>query len=139
MIKQRNFIVMLLLTLITCGIYGIVFWYSYSEDMNKVCNGDGKETKNYIIVILLSIVTCGIYSYIWYYGVGNRLQENAPRYGLRFSENGSTVLLWMLLGYLLCGLGTFYGLYILVKNMNAIADRYNQQFYGGQNQQFQQY
>jgi hypothetical protein len=93
--------------------------------MNKVCYGDGKETKNFLIVILLSIITCGIYTWIWYYGVGNRLAENAPRYGQRFNEDGTTVLLWMLLGSLLCGLGTFYAQYIMVKNMNSLADSFN--------------
>ena len=136
MIKQRSLLTMLLLSFITCGIYGIIFWYSYSDDMNKVCNGDGKQTQNYLIVILLSIVTCGIYYWIWMYGVGNRLQENAPRYGMTFSENGSTVLLWMIFVSFLCFIGSFYAMYILIKNMNFLADRYNQQFYGGQYQQY---
>lgn len=128
MIKQRNFIVMILLSFITFGIYGIIFWYSYSDDMNKVCNGDGKETTNFLIVILLSIITCGIYYWIWVYKLGNRLNENAPRYGLRFNEDGTTILLWMLLGSLLCGLGTLYAQYLLVRNMNSIAECYNRNF-----------
>ena len=129
MIKHRDFIIMVLLTFITCGIYGIIFWYSYSDDMNKVCNGDGKETKNFLIVILLSIITCGIYYWIWVYNLGNRLSENAPRYGLRFNEDGTTILLWMLLGSLLCGLGTLYAQYLLIRNMNSIADSYNNHSY----------
>lgn len=128
MIKHRDFLVMVLLTIITFGIYGIIFWYSYSDDMNKVCSGDGKETKNYLIVILLSIITCGIYYWIWVYHLGNRLRENAPRYGLTFNEDGTTILLWMLLGSLLCGLGTLYAQYLLVRNMNSIADSYNSNF-----------
>jgi hypothetical protein len=111
----------------------------FAEDMNTVCNGDGKQTQNFIVVILLSIVTCGIYWYIWCYGVGNRLQETAPRYGLSFNENGTTILLWMLLGYLLCGFGTLYAYYLLIKNMNAVADHYNQQYYGGGGYQQQNY
>lgn len=127
MIKRRSLLTFILLSIITCGIYSIIFWYNYADDMNTVCNGDGKETKNYILVILLSIITCGIYYYIWLYGVGNRMQENAPRYGLNFQENGTTILLWFLIGSLLCGIGAFYAIYILIKNMNDIADRYNQQ------------
>lgn len=128
MIKHRDYLIMVLLTFITCGIYGIFFWYSYSEDMNKVCNGDGKETKNFLIVILLSIITCGIYYWIWVYNLGNRLSENAPRYGHKFNEDGTTILLWMLLGSLLCGLGTLYAQYLLVRNMNSIAASYNNNF-----------
>lgn len=140
MIKQRNYLVMVLLSIITCGIYGIIFWYQYTEDLNTVCNGDGKETQNYIIVILLNFITCGIYGLIWMYGIGNRLQENAPRYGHNFNENGTTVLLWYILGAFLCFIGYFYAQYILVKNMNALADRYNQYYYGGgyQQQNYQQ-
>ena len=81
MIQRRSFLTYILLSIITCGIYSIFFWYSYSDDMNKVCNGDGKETQNYLIVFLLSLVTCGIYYYIWVYGVGNRyVIINSTRY-----------------------------------------------------------
>jgi hypothetical protein len=131
MIKQRNFVAFILLSIITCGIYGIVFWYNYSDDMNIICNGDGKETKNYIIVILLSLITCGIYYWIWIYGVGNRLNENAPRYGINFSENGTTILLWMLVGSLVFGIGAIIAQYLLVRNMNELANRYNHQYYDG--------
>lgn len=131
MIKQRSLLAYILLNIITCGIYGIIFWYFYADDMNKVCYGDGKETQNYIIVILLSLVTCGIYSFIWFYGVGNRLSENGPRYGVTFSENGSTVLLWLIFGALICFIGPFIAASILINNMNTLADRYNQQNYGG--------
>ena len=131
MISQRNFVVMILLSIITCGIYGIIFWYIYSDDMNTIGNGDGKVTQNFIIVILLSIITCGIYYWFWLYNLGNRLSENAPRYGTNFTENGTTILLWMIFGSLICGIGSFVAQYILVKNMNILADQYNQRYYGG--------
>lgn len=75
--------------------------------------------------ILLSIVTCGFYSYWWYYKIGNRMQANAPRYGLQFQENGTTILLWMIFGVLLCGIGPFVAMHILIKNVNALAAAYN--------------
>mgnify|MGYP000943440609 CR=1 FL=1 len=125
MIKRRSFITLILLSIITCGIYGIFFWYSYTDDLNTVCNGDGKQTRNYLITILLSIITCGIYYWIWLYGVGNRLYANAPRYRCRFTEDGTTILLWMIIGSLLCGFGTLYAQYILVRNMNSLAEQYN--------------
>jgi hypothetical protein len=131
MIKRRSLLTLVLLSIITCGIYGIIFWYNYSDDMNKVCNGDGKQTQNYIIVILLGFITCGIYPIIWFYGIGNRLQENAPRYGVNFTENGTTILMWEIFGSLICGIGPFIAMYILIKNMNILADRYNQYYYGG--------
>lgn len=125
MIKQRSLVAYILLSIITCGIYSIFFWYSYTEDINKVCAGDGNESPNYIVVILLSIITCGIYSYYWYYKQGNRLQAVAPKFNLSFQENGTTVLLWFIFGAMLCGIGPFIAINILLKNMNSIANVYN--------------
>lgn len=126
MIRQRSLLNYVLLSIITCGIYSIYFWYTYADDMNILCQGDGEETTNYIIVVLLSMVTFGIYGIYWYYKLGNRLQTNAPRYSMAFQENGTTVLLWQLLGSLLCGVGYFIAVHILIKNINALADAYNQ-------------
>ena len=67
-----------------------------------------------------------IYAWIWYYNLGNRLSENAPKYGLNFSENGTTVLMWMIFGSFLCGIGPFIAMNILITNMNALAHAYNE-------------
>lgn len=123
--EDRSLLMYILLTIVTCGIYSYYFIYKLAEDTNTVCNGDGKSTAGLIQFILLSIVTCGIYTWIWYYNLGNRLAENAPRYGLNFQENGTTVLLWMLFGSLLCGIGAFVAWNIIIKNMNALAHAYN--------------
>jgi len=97
----------------------------YTEDINTVCEGDGNPSPNYIIVILLSVITCGIYTYVWFYKQGNRLQAIAPKYNLSIQENGTSILLWMLFGAVLCGIGPFIAYNILLKNMNAIANVYN--------------
>ncbi len=126
---NRSILVYILLNLITCGIYGCYFLYSIARDLNTMCEGDGKKTQGLLVFILLSVVTCDIYSFIWYYGFANRLSDNAPRYGLHFSENGTTVLMWMLFGILLCGIGPFIGLNIIIKNMNAMATVYNARYF----------
>lgn len=77
--------------------------------------------------MLLSIVTCGFYGFYWYYSLGNRLAENAPRYGMNFQENGTTVLLWYLVGAFACGIGPFVAMYIIIKNTNALCGAYNYQ------------
>lgn len=125
MIKQRSFGMYILLSIITCGIYSIIFWYQYTEDINKICMDDGHESPNYIIVILLSIITCGIYAYIWYYSQANRLQAASNKYGISIQGDGTVVLLWMILGSFLFGIGAFIALYILIRNMNEVAKAYN--------------
>ena len=111
--------------ILTCGIYDFYFIYKMAQDANTMCEGDGKKTSGLVVFILLSCLTCGIYALIWNYSLANRLASNAPRYGLSFQENGNTVLLWNIFGSLLCGVGAFIAMNILIKNMNEMARVYN--------------
>ena len=132
MIKtNRSLLTYIVLNCLTCGIYGFYFTYSIARDVNQMCAGDGRRTGGLIAYILLSIITCGIYNWWWQYQLGNRLADNAPRYGLHFSENGTTVILWDVVGLLLCFLGPFFAMHILIKNTNALASAYNSRGNGG--------
>lgn len=122
---DRGLLGYVLLTIVTCGIYSYYFIYSVAKDVNVACQGDGQTTGGLGKFILLSIVTCGIYSWFWQYNLGNRLASNAPRYGLSFQENGTTVLMWCLFGSLLCGIGPFIAMNIIIKNTNSICMAYN--------------
>ena len=42
-----------------------------------------------------------------------------------FQENGTTVLLWQIIGVLLCGLGPIFAMNIIINNTNAMATAYN--------------
>ncbi|NCB93880.1 MAG: DUF4234 domain-containing protein [Clostridia bacterium] len=123
--EDRSLLVYVLLGFVTCGIYSFYFLYKFIKDLNTVCEGDGKNTPNIFLVMLYTILTCGIYAFYFYYSMGNRLADNAPRYGKNFEENGTTVLLWMIFGSLLCGIGSFVAMNILFKNMNELARAYN--------------
>lgn len=111
--------------LITCGIYSYYFIYKMAKDINVACDGDGETTQGLVAFIVLSTITCGIYAWIWYYKLGNRLAANAPRYNLVFQENGTTILMWLIFGSLLCGIGPFVAMNILIKNSNQICAAYN--------------
>lgn len=122
---DRSVIGWLLLSIVTCGIYSYYFLYCLARDINVMCQDDGDFTPGLAAFILLSFVTCGFYALYWYYKIGNRLQANAPRYGLMFQENGTTVLMWQIVGALLCGLGPIFAMNIIIKNTNAMATAYN--------------
>lgn len=131
--QQRSFWKFLLLSIVTCGIYEIYFMYKYTEDINTMCAGDGEETTNYIAVFFLSLITCGIYYWVWIYKLGNRMQNNAPRYGFYISESGTTLLLWSAIGTLLCGIGPLIAIYYMVTNINQFSGAYNALAYGTAN------
>lgn len=122
---DRGLLSYILLSLITCGIYGYYFIYKMAHDVNIACEGDGESTSGLVAFILLSFITCGIYAWFWYYKLGNRLAGNAPRYGIVITENGTTVLMWQIFGAFICGIGPFIAMHILIKNSNKICNAYN--------------
>ena len=115
-----------LLSIVTCGIYGYYFLYTMARDTNIACAGDGETTPGLAQLILLSLVTCGLYAFYWDYKIGDRLFKNGPRYGLTFTENGTTILMWDIIGLLIGGIGHYIAMYFLIKNLNSICVEYNQ-------------
>lgn len=122
---DRSLVTYIIFNILTCGIYGYYFLYAMARDVNIMCEGDGEQTSGLVVFILLSFVTCGFYALYWYYKLANRLANNAPKYGMNFQENGTTILMWYLVGLLLCGIGPYVAMHILIKNTNALAAAYN--------------
>ena len=123
---NRNVVTVVLLSIITCGIYAYYNLYAIARDVNIACADDDENTPGLVVYLLLSFVTCGFYYLYWLYKLGNRLAKNAASYGITIEEDGSHILLWKVLGILICCVGSFYGDYILLKNTNAICEAYNQ-------------
>ena len=126
---DRNFLLVVIFSILTCGIYGFYFIHTMAKDINIICAGDGEKTAGLAEYILFSILTCGIYAYIWDYKFEDRLVRNGLRYGVLISESGSTVLLWKLFGTFLCGIGLIMAPYIQVKNLNYLSKAYNEKHF----------
>ena len=120
-IKERSMFTYIVLSVLTLGIYHIVFWTKLSKDVNALCEGDGKKTMKYVFCFLLNIVTVGIFGFIWKFKLAKRLQENAARYDLKFSEGGALVVV-------LAIVFAFFPVaqFVLVKNFNRMAVAYNE-------------
>lgn len=97
-----------------------------------------KDDRNFGTYLLFSIITCGIYTLFWLYKQGNRIQNTGRKYGLEINENGTTLLLWPLLGILLCGFGSLIGIFVsyyyFITNINKLCIAYNRKFDGSNNQ-----
>ena len=78
MIQRREFWMILLLSIVTCGIYTYYYLYQITKDLNTMAGNDGK-TVDPTIVVVLSIVTCGIYTVWWYSANGNVKQYPGRR------------------------------------------------------------
>ena len=69
-IKQRNIVLCILFTFLTCGIYGLFWFVTMTNDLNRLSRNDGAISGG--IALLLSLVTCGIYTFVWAYQMGER-------------------------------------------------------------------
>ena len=124
-IKKRNYVSYLLLSIITFGIYHIVFWNKISKEVNILCEGDGKKTMKYIFALLLCIPTLGIFGIIWKCQLAERLKANASRYDLKISEGKGILAVLSTVGLLFLA-GPSIGHYVLIKNYNAIGEAFNE-------------
>lgn len=70
-IKSRDIAVCIILSIVTCGIYGIYWLVCLVDDLN-VASGRVGDTSGGMVV-LLTIVTCGIYGMYWAYKAGEKI------------------------------------------------------------------
>ncbi len=91
--QNRNYFVLLILTFLTLGIYGIYFQYKVIKDLNIMCAEEGDESPGFFVYRLLSIVTCGFYPCDWIYKQANRMHSASYRYGYQnVQEDGGAIL-----------------------------------------------
>ena len=90
MIERRNIAVCIVLTLVTCGIYGIYWIVCLTNDVNGTSGG---------MVVLLTIVTCGIYGIYWAYKQGEKLDFTKNNRGIPSSNSGVLYLILQIFGF----------------------------------------
>ncbi len=83
---RRDVVVVILLTIFTCGIYGL-YWILVNNSDAR--NNEGFDGPTGIVLLLLTIVTCGIYMFYWRYKITQHLSGE---------EDANRVLLYSLLG-----------------------------------------
>ena len=96
LVKNRSIALSIILSNITCGIYGL-FWYAFMvDDANKV-SGEYDSTSGGL-TILYSLLTCGLYKIYWSYKVGKQLYNAGSNCGKDISDNSILYLILSLFG-----------------------------------------
>ena len=98
MVEKRNVATAIILTIFTCGIYGIIWFIKLTDEINYISNNTNDTSGG--MAFLLTLVTCGIYGWIWYYKMGEKLDQTAMN---RRMPSQSRSILYIVLG--LFGLG----------------------------------
>ncbi len=92
----------IVLSVITCGLYGIYWQYCLAEDMNLV--SDRQDGTSGAMVVVLTLVTCGIYGLYWVYRSGDVLDRLRSAQGRMECHLG---ILYLVLGLLGVGIVSY--------------------------------
>ena len=87
--KQRSVGIAILLSIITCGIYGI-YWLIMLNDETNYVSGHQQDGTSGGVVFLLTLVTCGYY---WCYKQGEKLNEAKMQRGIMVDSSASVLYL----------------------------------------------
>lgn len=94
---HRSIPVCIILSLITCGIYGIYWFIVLTDDVNTVAQDH--QAPSGVVCFLLSLVTCGIYGLYWNYKQGEKLDFVKTSQGYPSSNSGILYLILSLVGF----------------------------------------
>jgi len=92
---QRSVGLSLILTLITCGIYGIYWFIVLTNDVGHLSGDRGFTGGKHF---LLTLITCGLWSFVWSYQLGKNIAEAQERQGVRVSDNSLLYLVLNIFG-----------------------------------------
>lgn len=89
-LPHRNIVTCIILTLITCGIYGIYWFIVITDEANMISDDKGPTGG---MAFLFTILTCGIYGIYWNYKIGQRLYQAGHKYNLPIGDSSIIYLL----------------------------------------------
>ncbi len=122
---NRGLIKMILLGLVTFGIYDIVIWCKIVTELNVAASRyDGRRTMPYLAMTTLMPWTLGIVSFVWYHNVCDRIGNELRRRGLDYKFGAGTFWLWNVLGSFIL-VGPFVFVHKFMKAMNMINRDFN--------------
>lgn len=96
MVKQRSIGICILLSFVTCGIYGLYWFVVLTDDINKEA-GETDATSGGMS-LLLTLVTCGIYGWYWAYKMGEKVDIIKNNNGMPSSNSGILYVLLQVFG-----------------------------------------
>lgn len=111
-LKERSGVTVLLLTFVTCGIYGLIWKYQTTDEL-RIASGD--ESIKPGLDLVLAFVTCGIWAIYTDYRNAKKLNDMLRALGSSRSDQSTIIiLLWVF------GLG-FASIFLLQEEFNALA------------------
>lgn len=94
--QKRDIAVALILTIVTCGIYGIYWFIVLTDDVKSAA--DDQDFQSGGVAFLLTLITCGIYGIYWAYKMGELMKKAQEKHGVTVKDNAILYLVLDLIG-----------------------------------------
>lgn len=95
MVTQRSVVSAIILSLITCGIYGVYWFIVLTNDVGRLSRDPSFTGGKHF---LLTLITCGVWSFIWSYQIGQHVAEAQRQRGMSETDNSVIYLILNLFG-----------------------------------------
>ena len=123
---DRSMWKLMLLSILTLGIYSIVFFIPFSFDLDKIApKSDRSKTPNYLFVHIAALFTFSIVLDFWHHEIAGRIEEALEARGISYEFNTTTFWGWFFFGSLIV-IGPFIYYHRLCKAMNLLCEHYNE-------------
>lgn len=93
--KRRDIVTSIILSIVTCGIYGIIWMINVTDEVSRVAEDPDMQGTKYF---LYSLITCGIYTIIWAYKLGKGASVVKHKNSGVLSDDGVLYLILQLIG-----------------------------------------
>ena len=123
---NRSMWKLMILNVLTLGLYSVFFFMPFSFDLDKVDPRRGREkTMNYIVAYILSLFTFAIVMVVWHYQIASRVEEALSRRGIDYEFTTGDFWKWYFFGSFIF-VGPFIYFHKLCKAMNLLCESYNE-------------
>ncbi len=117
---------LMILNILTLGIYSVAFFIPLSFDLDKVApKRDGTKTMNYLYAFILGIFSLSIAITLWHYQIVQRIEEALTRREINYDFSTNDFWGWYFFGSLTI-VGPFIYFHKLCKAMNLLCRHYNE-------------
>jgi len=117
--NKRSVTMCIVLTIVTCGLYGIYWLYAMANEINAL--EDNYVAPSGASVVLLSIVTCGLYHIYYIFMASKRLFYLFDSNGIQCSDNALINVLLCIACYFVPG--AYIVAYAIMQNdINRLVD-----------------
>ena len=113
---RRDGIVVLLLSIVTCGVYAYYWYYQAMEDINRAT---GEQRINSVGLLIGSIL-CFPIIFVVLYQIDRELARLSAIEGTYYKEN---FVMWLLLSIFVFGIGNWVAMFQICGAYNQIWDR----------------